>query len=47
MLKQYDSPDLFLIQFQTSDSFCASDYIGGEVETPIIPLGGLKQVDLY
>lgn len=47
MLKKYESPDLFLINFQTEDSFCASDYVGGSVETPIIPLGVLSEVDLY
>ncbi len=47
MLKKYESPDLFVINFQTADSFCASDYIGGSVETPIIPLGTLPEVNLY
>ena len=47
MLKKYESPDLFLVSFQTEDTFCASDYIGGSVETPMIPLGSLSEVSLY
>ena len=47
MLKKYESPDLFVINFQTTDSFCASDYIGGSAETPMIPIGVLNEVSLY
>lgn len=45
MLKHYDSPELFVIEFHTEDVLGASDdYMGGEVETPFIPL---DIVELY
>ena len=49
MLKKYESPDLFVINFQTSDSFCATGASGNGdvVVTPSIPLGTLPKVDTY
>ncbi len=47
MLKKYESPDLFVINFHSSDALCASyPGSGDDVVTPVFPIS-LDEADIY